>query len=749
LDHAVTLREKAIALLGTWSRPPDLPAKIALALAALLALAAIFGRGGGLLLGFEQANPDARQTERRRFLAFFGFAAGLLSIAYIATYLRGGPRIVDATTYFLQGRALSHGDLSWTPPEGPSASFRGRFLIHRELGPDGASMGGIFPPGYPLMLSFGFMLGAPMLVGPLLALGLVVATYHLARAIAEDAMPDLAEPVARGAALLSLLCAALRYHTADTMSHGASALGVTIALASAVRARQARLRSHRVTSSAQPPSAERSPFDGGRGEALLAGLATGYVVATRPVSALPIAMVVAWLLARTAGAGGRRSRLAVLALLGVLPGLFLLLLAQRAVTGSWLESTQRMYYAISDGPPGCFRWGFGKGTGCVFEHKDFVDARLKQGYGIVEAAGTTLRRLHVHLLDVANLEPLALLVLVPALLRRRHLMHGTVAAAVALVGLQILAYVPFYFDGDYPGGGARFFADVLPVEHALVMLGIASLVPRTGARGLRFTRGAFAVLALATMGFAVHGSYEHGKLRDRDGGRPMFEPDVLARASVTRGLVFVDTDHGFALGHDPSARPDKRVMVARLRSDDRDRMLFEAMGRPPTWLYKLEPPAPPSKESTALLTAWTPPESTAALRFEAEAEWPALSQQNGFATPVSAGSCASGNRALMLTPEPGRRAQATITVPVPSAGQWSVEVHTAQDARTPFARAPADAEGAVTIGAERWVSARRPRETCRTLPARVIPLRPPNAIVTIETTGASFGIDYITLTKVR
>jgi len=31
----------------------------------------------------------------------------------------------------------------------------------------------------------------------------------------------------------------------------------------------------------------------------------------------------------------------------------------------------------------------------------------------------------------------------------------------------MLAYVPFYFDGSYPGGGARLFADVLPLEHVL------------------------------------------------------------------------------------------------------------------------------------------------------------------------------------------------------------------------------------------------------------------------------------------
>ncbi|HVH47508.1 MAG TPA: hypothetical protein VM925_34470 [Labilithrix sp.] len=745
----MTLREHAVALLGTWSRPPDLSAKIALGLAALFALAVVFGRGRTLLFGFEHGDADDQRRERRRFVAALALAAGLLSIAYVARYLQGGPRIVDATTYFLQGRTLAHGDLSWTPLD-PSASFRGRFLLYRDSALDGPSLGGIFPPGYPLVLAFGFMLGAPMIVGPLLAVGIVVATYQLSRALAEEAVPALAEPVARSAALLSVFCAALRYHTADTMSHGASALGVTVALACAIRARQARLRA--LGEEASTAHEHRSPFERGRLEALLAGLATGYVIATRPISALPIALVVGWLLRPVAGPTGR-SRLLFLALLGLVPGVFLLLLSQRAVTGSWLESTQRMYYANSDGPPGCFRWGFGKGIGCIFEHGDFVDARLKDGYGIVAAAGTTLRRLHKHLLDVANFEPLALLVLVPALLRRRQ---GAILSATALVGLQILAYVPFYFDGDYPGGGARFFADILPVEHALVVVGIALVASKSTVAtatdqagvGARFTRGVMLVLALATAGFAIHASHEHVALRDRDGGRPMFEPDVVAHAGVKNGLVFVDTDHGFALGHDPAARPTDRVVVARLRSDDHDRMLYEALGRPLSYLYKLEPPVAPAKQSTPVLTPWAPPESGAQRRFEAEAEWPPLFQENGSALPAWANECASGKRALVLTPEPGRKATATITVPVPSVGRWAVEVHTA-GARVPFTRPPSEpnAEGALVMGRSRW--SWQPKDTCTVLPMKEIELRPPHELVTIEASGAPIAIDYISLRKVR
>lgn len=740
----MTLRERALALVGTWSAPPDVPAKVALVVGVLFALAALFGRGHTLLAGFEHDDADEQRKERRRFLALAGLLSGLLSIAYVSHYLRGGPRIIDATSYFLQGRALSHGHFAWTPGD-PTASFRGRFLLFRELAGNQTSLGGIFPPGYPLLLSFGFMLGAPMIVGPLLAIGLTISTYALTRAIAEGVAPALAERAARAAALLSVFCAALRYHTADTMSHGASALGVTLALTFAIRARQIRVHAHGLP---PRPIEERSPFDDGRVEAAFAGLAVGYVFATRPISAVPIALVVGWLLRPVAAPSGRRSRLLLLALVSVLPGVFLLLLSQRVVTGSWFTSTQRAYYALADGPPGCFRFGFGKGIGCLFEHGDFVEARLGSGFGALAAMGTTLRRLHKHLLDVANLEPLTLLVLLPTLLRRRG-SRNAILPATAAVLLQFLAYVPFYFDGDYPGGGARFFADVLPIEHALVVTGIAMVASRAedaSATDLRFVRSMMILFALVLVGFAVHASYDHVALRDRDGGRPMFEPDVLANASLKTGLVFVDTDHGFNLGHDPSARLPNGVVVARQRNDDRDRMLYEALGKPQTWLYKFDPQA--KADSAPTLTMWTPPEPSGQRRFEAEAEWPPLAQEGGFAAPVWADGCASGKRALVVTPDAGGHAKVTVTLPVPQAGRWAVEVRTADGARSPHASpARPKADGTVTIGGAQWTW--QARDACTTVPSKEVELTPPYARVTIEASGGPVGVDSFSLRKVR
>src|ERR1700759_1852224 len=147
----------------------------------------------------------------RRFpwLAALCLLAMLLSWTYVHVYLRGGPRIIDASSYWLEARSLLAGRFSFSVSE-PTAAFRGRFLLQS---PDGHALGVIFPPGYPLLLALGMWLGVPLVVGPVLGAGIVALTYALARALGQE------RKVAYSAALLSVLCAALRYHSADTMSH--------------------------------------------------------------------------------------------------------------------------------------------------------------------------------------------------------------------------------------------------------------------------------------------------------------------------------------------------------------------------------------------------------------------------------------------------------------------------------------------------------------------------------------------------
>ena len=591
----------------------------------------------------------------------------------------GGPRIIDATSYFLEARALAEGRLAW-PLDAPETSVLGRFLV-RSAWPDGARVAVIFPPGYPALLALGFLAGAPLAVGPLLAAAITLATFALARA----ALPEPADPrepsAPQLAALFSVACAALRYHTADTMSHGLAALCVSAALALAIRAGDA------------PPAASAT-----RRLALAAGagLFAGWLFATRPVSALALAPVLALALASRAGV-----RLAPAMLAGAAPGVVLFFVHQRAATGAWGASSQALYYATSDGPEGCFRYGFGAAVGCVGEHGDFVRARLPHGYGAIEALGTTLRRLKMHLVDPANVEPLALLVPIGAVVAWRAPRARLLVIAVLL---QIIAYVPFYFDGNYPAGGARFYADVLPLEHVLAALAVTRLASR--ARGPLATaradgaalRWSAAALALALAGFSFRAGFDHASLRDREGGRPMFEPEQLARAGVTEGLVFLDTDHGFNLAFDPrgATTPGRATTFAREHGDALDHLVWEARGRPPAFRYRfsIPPDGGPASVSVEPVVFADAPRS-----IEGESLWPPLRQRGGHAMREHAsGTCASASRWLAVRADAAAPAAITVGLPAAWAAGQSV---TPRVAAGPGARA--DVELAVDgVVARRW-----------------------------------------------
>ena len=560
-----------------------------LALGVLLAALAVL-RGRALATAFER-------IPSRWFVGALALGATLLSSLYVVHYLGGGPRIIDAAAYWLEARVLSTGQFAFDVPE-PSGSFRGRFLLPT---PDGR-LAVIFPPGYPMLLAGGFLLGAPLFVGPLLAGLLVVATYFTARTLFGD------ERAARTAAAVSLLCAALRYHTADTMSHGLSALLFVVALGSAAK---------RTTRSVA-----------------IAGLLVGWLVATRPVTGATALVV-------TLISLGRNRALIPVLVLALLPGCALLLGHARVATGSWFGSTQLAYYALSDGPPGCFRYGFGAGVGCRFEHGDFVKEHLEHGFGALEASWITLERLALHGIDVANLFPLALLVPWAAFRFRNEPGVRLLALAPAML---VLAYLPFYYPASYPGAGARLYADALPLEHALL--------------GLALTRLGWVRFAPAAMvfGFTLHAAHQHQALAEREGGKPMFVPSALG--AVDHGLVFVDTDHGFLLGHDPSARdPRKSLLVARRRGDAHDWVLWERLGRPPAYRYDYD-----VTRGTTAVTVVRPDLVTE--RFEGEAEWPPLAITSGWAHPDFR-ECLSGGQGLHLRGTSEARAVVEVVPPAP------------------------------------------------------------------------------------
>lgn len=536
--------------------------------------------------------------------ALLSLLAAALSYGWWRAVLGGAPKVIDATTYWLQARAIAEGHLTWSPP-GALGSFAGRFLL---VGAHGR-VGGIFPQGFPALLAVGMWSGAPWLTGCALAAAISWVTGSLAAAMEPDARRRSLALVT--ATWLSVLCATMRFHTAETMSHGAAALAFSCALLAGLRA------------------------TGPRGWAAC-GLAAGVLVTIRPVSALAVSVVCGALAWRSG-----RWRALAWCVVGAMPGMVFHALAQRAVTGAWGASTQTMYYALSDGPRGCFRYGFGASVGCRVEHGDFVARHLPHGYGAREALWVTLRRLRAHVRDVANFEALSLVLLaVLVTARRERALRYGVAAVLA----QIVAYAPFYFDGNIEGGGARMLVDALPAEHA--MLGVVLA---------RFGRRPAAGFALASVVCgALWGSRGHLAVRSL----PDHGAHALERSGISRGLVFVDDDHAFAILHRPDASVRNGVVVARYRGDAFDGLLYAHLGRPPTWRLRVT-------RGVGELVAWSPEVPTDRWWFRGASLWPPTLQSRGYVRP-------RGDGALDVVRDGAVRVE--VTVPTPRRGAWCARV---------------------------------------------------------------------------
>jgi hypothetical protein len=439
---------------------------------------------------------------------------------------------------------------------------------------------------------------------------------------------------------------------------------------------------------------------------------------------------------------------------GALLPVALFLLQQHAVTGSYFVSSQAAYYAVADGPPGCFRYGFGRGIGCLHEHGSYVAAVLPNGLDAKAAAMILLRRLRLHVIDVANLEPVALLVLAAPLLARwqqRSATHGidprrTLALALGVISIFVV-YLPFYFDGSYAGGGARLFADVLPLEHVLVATSVALLVERGRARlkWLDLPLASAVLGASCVAAFGVRAVFEHLMLRDREGGRPYFEPTVLADAKVDRGLLFVGTDHAFNLAYDPAARDASRTLVvAREFGDDRDRLLWERLGRPAAHRYVFE-----GSNAKPAVVAWAPGPQPHPYRFEAEAEWPPIRQEGGSFEPVFAhGTCAWGARLLAVNSEPDRPFDGAISFPVPAKGTFRLAVHVAAIGDVTSRLVLRDGPGTTPLATWTFSSSRRDFN-CATLTEEFVNLGDRGWLEVTTRGGSKFFIDAVALESVE
>lgn len=197
-----------------------------------------------------------------------GLVAGLLTLALSAGAFALQPALLDATSQLVHARYLASGSLAGPTLDHPEF-FTFQYMVNL---PSGWSSQ--YPPGHLWALAAGFLLGAPWLVGPLLAVLAVGLTSRLGEELLDDPLP------ARLGAVLLALSPFFLGHNATYMNHASAAAWGVAALFCTVRGRGA------------------AGAGTGLTWTLLGGVAAGMVAATRPLGGLTVLLVALALLVR-------------------------------------------------------------------------------------------------------------------------------------------------------------------------------------------------------------------------------------------------------------------------------------------------------------------------------------------------------------------------------------------------------------------------------------------------------------------
>jgi len=252
--------------------------------------------------------------------------AGLL-IALLAAFATGTsllissavldriPHVTDGVSYAFQGKIFASGRLSLEPPVVPL------LFVHENVLVTATRWCSKYPPGWPLLLAVGWLIGAPWIVDPLL-LGLsVIGIWRLGRAL-FDTPTGLVAAVALAVSPFALIM------SAGFLAHGPALCAGVWCLAFLAEG-----------------------VEGGwRGRLIAAGLAGGFVFLVRPFTALALlAPAVVW---GTARLGRKRFRMMGWMALGALPFVIAFLLYNRAMFGGALTSGYEAYDAARYGSVG-------------------------------------------------------------------------------------------------------------------------------------------------------------------------------------------------------------------------------------------------------------------------------------------------------------------------------------------------------------------------------------------------------------
>lgn len=426
------------------------------------------------------------------------------------------PHVEDEVAFVFQARTLADGEIVSEPPTRPEF-FRMPFVIVRD-----DMWFGKYPPGYPLVLASGVLVGAPWLVNPLLS-GLAVLLVFIAGRRLYDV------PTGLVAAALLAISPFLMLQAGSMMSHVAALVWTLLALL----AFEAVIRR------------------GATWPAFGCGAALGMLALTRSLTAAGIGLPIGiWLLALIVR-DRRNLRVAGFVAGGVLPFVIALLAYNQLTTGSPFQTGYELWWEWD-------RIGFGEGVSrdgnyTLYEAWDNMKsnvgdlsmylygwpARLSLVPAVI-AAALAVRRAVVWWRDPAT-RPIRAARVVN---RWDLFLAGTV---ISLIGIHII----YWTDGQMYG--PRYYFEIIGALALLSSRGLLVLVStladrvrRAGLSRANAQATAFTVTLLVVTLLSLHSASNFSQARfdefrdwygiNRDG------LETVSDAGITNAIVFVQIE---------------------------------------------------------------------------------------------------------------------------------------------------------------------------------------------------------------
>ena len=269
-----------------------------------------------------------------RFFPLLLFGLALLLTGYVAYgVLDAMPHVQDSAAYIFQARMFAERRL--LVPD-PGAGLHD-FLDHAYVLFYNGAWFSKYPPGYPLLLALGVLIGQPAIIDPLCGAAALLLVYLTGRRLFGTAVGVLA-------ALLGLVSPFFLTMSGAILSHSASMLGTAAFLYFFVVARQADYPTPVNESDAPTPHRSRWRRGIRYYAPLLAGLSIGWVVITRELTALGVAapFVIYALADLATHRNWLTLRRYLLMVAGALPPLLFLLLDNYVLTGGPLDFPQNL-----------------------------------------------------------------------------------------------------------------------------------------------------------------------------------------------------------------------------------------------------------------------------------------------------------------------------------------------------------------------------------------------------------------------